>query len=388
MCYVAPIKIKGDGNMSRTRMRSVVLNNEQEETLRQLSRSRTEEARRVQRAGILLMAADGGGDKKIAKAVGLNKNSVRNTIAKFHSMGIEAALSDMPRHGRPSRIDGDAKAWVISQACIKPKELGYAQELWTIQKLTGHIRARCTAAGHEVLIGIASSKVWTILDENEIKPHRIRYYLERRDPDFEAKMKEVLIVYKEAEIALEGNEESGVVSVSFDEKPGIQAIANIAPDLPPTAEHGDVGRDYEYKRLGTVSLLAGLNLITGEIIPLIRDTHKSADFIDFLKIVEEKYAEAERIRIVLDNHSAHTSKETRKYLLGRPGRFEFVFTPKHGSWLNLVESFFGKLTRVCLRGIRVTSKEELVDRIYRYIQEVNDVPAVYHWKYKMDEIAV
>jgi transposase len=356
--------------------------------LRQVSKSRTEEARRVRRAEILLMAADGDGDKKIAKAVGLNKNSVRNTIAKFHSMGIEAALSDMPRRGRPPRIGDDAKAWVVSQACIKPKELAYAQELWTIQKLTGHIRARCTAAGHEVLVGIASSKVWSILDENEIKPHRIRYYLERRDPDFEEKMQEVLMVYKEAEIELEGNEGSGAVRVSFDEKPGIQAIANIAPDLPPTAEYGDVGRDYEYKRLGTVSLLAGLNLITGEIIPLIRDTHKSSDFIDFLEIVDEKYADAERIKIVLDNHSANTSKETRRYLASRPGRFEFVFTPKHGSWLNLVESFFGKLARVCLRGIRVTSKEELVDRIYRYIEEVNEVPVVYHWKYKMDEMAI
>lgn len=374
--------------MAMTRRKPVILTNEQKELLSRLSKSRTEEVRQVQRARILLMAADGNGDKRIAKAVGLNKNSVHNTIAKFHSMGFEAALSDLPRCGRPPKIGDDAKAWVISQACIKPKELGYAQELWTIQKLTEHIRAKCTAAGHEVLIGVASSKVWTILDENEIKPHRIRYYLERRDPDFEVKMKEVLMVYKEAEIELEGNEESGVVSVSFDEKPGIQAIDNVAPDLPPTAEHGCVGRDYEYKRLGTVSLLAGLNLITGEIIPLIRDTHKSSDFIDFLKIVDEKYADAERIRIVLDNHSAHTSKETRKYLADCPGRFEFVFTPKHGSWLNLVESFFGKLARVCLKGIRVASKEELVERIYRYIREVNEVPVVYHWNYKMDEIAV
>jgi transposase len=201
-------------------------------------------------------------------------------------------------------------------------------------------------------------------------------------------MKEVLMVYKKIEIELESNEASGIVSVSFDEKPGIQAIANIAPDLPPTDKHGYVCRDYEYRRLGTVSLLAGLNLISGEIIPLIRDTHKSSDFIDFLKIIDEKYADAERIRVVLDNHSAHTSKETGKYLAERPGRFEFVFTPKHGSWLNLIESFFSKLARVCLKGIRVASKEELVDRIYRYIKEVNEVPVVYHWKYKMDEVAV
>jgi transposase len=91
---------------------------------------------------------------------------------------------------------------------------------------------------------------------------------------------------------------------------------------------------------------------------------------------------------VLDKHSAHTSKETRAYLSSRPGRFEFVFTPKHGSWLNLVESIFGKLTRVCLKGIRVASKEELANRIYRYIKEANEAPVTYRWKYKMDEVTV
>ncbi len=136
-----------------------------------------------------------------------------------------------------------------------------------------------------------------------------------------------------------------------------------------------------------MSLLAGLNLVTGEVLPLVRDTHKSSDFIDFLKAANEKYASAERIKMVLDNHSAHLSKETKAYLATVPGRFEFVFTPKHGSWLNLVESFFGKLTRVCLKGIRVSSKAELVQRIYRYIHEINSVPVVYHWKYKLEELA-
>jgi transposase len=147
-----------------------------------------------------------------------------------------------------------------------------------------------------------------------------------------------------------------------------------------------VGRDYEYKRLGTVSLLAGMDLVTGEVTPLVRDTHTSADFTDFLAIVDQKYPHAAKITVVLDNHSAHTSRHTRAWLAQRPGRFEFVFTPKHGSWLNLVESFFGKLARVCLRGIRVATKQELVQRIYQYIDEVNAAPVVYHWKCKIDEI--
>ena len=135
-----------------------------------------------------------------------------------------------------------------------------------------------------------------------------------------------------------------------------------------------------------MSLLAGLDLITGEAIPLVRETHKSSDFIDFLKILDNKYPKGDKIRMVLNNHSAHTSKETRSFLATVPGRFEFVFTPKHGSWLNMIEGFFGKMTNQMLRGIRVHSKEELSDRIYKYFDEVNAAPVVHHWKYKMDEI--
>jgi len=135
-------------------------------------------------------------------------------------------------------------------------------------------------------------------------------------------------------------------------------------------------------------LLAGIDLLTGKIIPRISDSHKSVDFIGFLKVLDEQYDPSDKIRIILDNHSIHTSKETRKYLETVPDRFEFVFTPKHGSWLNLIESFFGKLARVCLRGIRVKSKEELIERIYRYIDEINNDPVVYRWTYKIDELIV
>ena len=130
-----------------------------------------------------------------------------------------------------------------------------------------------------------------------------------------------------------------------------------------------------------------MDLLTGEIIPLVSDTHKSMDFIQFLKILNNKYPKGDKIRIILDNHSAHTSKETQQYLNTVPGRFELIFTPKHGSWLNLIESFFSKMTKQMLRGIRVKSKDELIERIYKYINEINTEPVVYRWKYKMDEIS-
>ena len=175
---------------------------------------------------------------------------------------------------------------------------------------------------------------------------------------------------------------------SYDKKPGFQAIATTSDGLLPDGNHGTISRDHEYKRLGTVSLLVGIDLQTGEAIPLVSKTHNSKDYIEFLKILDSKYPKGDKVRIVLDNLKVHTSEETRKYLASVPGRFEFVFTPKHGSWLNMVEGFFSKMTKQMLRGIRVKTKEELVERIYKYFDEVNEEPVVFHWKYNLDDIDV
>ena len=176
--------------------------------------------------------------------------------------------------------------------------------------------------------------------------------------------------------------------LSYDEKPGIQAIVTTSKDLLPDENHSSISRDYEYKRLGTLSLLAGIDLQTGEAIPLVSATHNSKDYIEFLKILDTKYPKGDKIRLVLDNLKVHTSEETRKYLDTVSGRFEFVFTPKHGSWLNMVERFFSKMTKQMLREIRVNSKEELTERIYLYFDEVNEEPVVFHWKYNLDDIDV
>ena len=374
--------------MARPKKSIVILTEADIEKLQKIVRTRTAEARTVQRAKILLCSFDGMSDTAVAEKLDISRQSVINCISKFHAAGVDAALEDLARSGRPGTITDEEKAWIINIACQKPLSFGYAQELWTMSKLQKHIQSNCEEAGYPGLRKIAISKVWNILNDAEIKPHKIKYYLERRDPEFERKMGEVLIVYKQLEIQFETGDKSDMVTLSYDEKPGIQAIANIAPDLLPNNEYGCIGRDYEYKRHGTVSLLAGMDLHSGEIIPLVRNSHKSSDFIDFLKILDEKYDEEIKIRIILDNHSAHTSKETMRYLASRPGRFVFVFTPTHGSWLNLIESFFSKMARAFLRGIRVKSKEELVERIYKYMDEVNATPVVYRWKYKMDEIMI
>ena len=276
----------------------------------------------------------------------------------------------------------------------KPKELGYSYELWTYKLLTAHVRRHCVASGHPALQKLSRSKLHKILRQGDIRPHKIRYYVERRDPAFEAKMANVLHVYKEVEIVNEyrrdeAGRQLGMVTISYDEKPGIQALAVTTPDRPPVAgRYSSHLRDYEYERLGTVSLLAGLDLHSGRIIETVSDTHKSADFIAFLKKLDGAYPEHHEIRLVLDNHSAHLSKETRGYLESTPQRFVFVFTPTHGSWLNLIENQFSKMTRTMLRGIRVASKQELIGRIHQYFEEINADPVVFRWKYKMDEVFI
>jgi len=361
--------------------------------LETLARSRTMQAQIVQRARILLLKADGIPIDAIANKVGINRKSVMLCIEKYKKGGADNALYDTPGRGRNPEITDEEKTWIINIACQRPYNLGCPEEMWTYTRLTTYINKNAEASGYTRLSTISRAHINNILEGAQIKPHKMRYYCENRDPEFDTKMHDVLVVYKQIE--LQFDEEGEVLpfegvkinTVSYDEKPGIQAIANTAPDKMPTTEKGYRYRDHEYVRLGTLSLLAGIDLLTGEAIPLLSETHKSSDFIEFLRILDAKYPQGEIIRLILDNHSAHKSKETCKYLDSNAGRFEFVFTPTHGSWLNMIESFFSKITRQMLRGIRVSSKEELAKRIYQYFDDINEEPVVFRWKYKMDEIS-
>jgi len=374
-----------------TKRQALSLTADEKQRLEKSRRSRSGEKRETLHAGILLDLASGKSDGAVARDNGVNRHTVALCARKFLQFGLEAALGDLPRPGKSRRIPDDAIAWVLHCACQKPKELGYAFELWTYSLLQGHVRKHCLEAGHPSLTELSRSRLHRILTQGEIRPHKIRYYVERRDPEFAAKMAVILHLYKEVEIVnaevLEGTlKEPPVVTISYDEKPGIQALATTTPDRPPKPNQFPSHlRDYEYKRLGTVSLLAGLDLHTGRVTEIVSDHHASVDFIALLGKLDEGYSPQTRIRILLDNHSAHTSKETQAWLKLHPQRFEFVFTPTHGSWLNIVETMFSKMARSMLRGIRVASKQELIDRIHLYFQQINADPVIFRWKYKMDE---
>ncbi len=359
-------------------------------TLNKVGRSRTESSSRVERAQILLAFADGESVSSIARRLGTSRPRVGRCVDRALQIGPIAALEDLQRSGRPSILTPEAVAWVVSLACQKPKDLGYSYELWTTQLLAQHVRSHCLTQGHPSLAKLARGTISKILAKHEIKPHKIRYYLERRDPDFDSKMVQVLLVYREVEVLREkGDEESAgrVAYLSYDEKPGMQALRNVTPDRPPVP--GDLPthtRDPEYIRDGTWTLMAGIDLMTGFVHGQVAPRHRSCEFITFLEQVSSAYPEDTKIKIVLDNHSAHTSKETRAYLATVPNRFDFIFTPKHGSWLNLIEMFFSKMARTFLRGIRVTSREEMKERIELYLSEINEAPVPFRWKYGLDEL--
>ena len=378
----------------RTKRQHLDLAADEKRRLESLRRSRSGEKLEVVHAGILLDLAGGMSDGATARKNGVNRHTVALCARKFLQFGLEAALGELPRPGKVRRIPDDAIAWVLHCARKKPKDVGYSYELWTYSLLQEYVRKNCVEAGHPSLAELSRSRLHRILTQGEIRPHKIRYYVERRDPEFAAKMAVVLHLYKEVEIInaelLEGAlKEPAVVTISYDEKPGIQALATTTPDRPPVPNRFRSHlRDNEYVRLGTVSLLAGLDLHTGRVTEIVSDHHASADFIRLLSKLDESYPPQTRIRLLLDNHSAHISKETQGWLSLHAHRFEFVFTPKHGSWLNIVETMFSKMARSMLRGIRVTSKQELVDRIHLYFDQINADPVIFRWKYKMDETSI
>lgn len=371
--------------MPRTTKRAKLhLSEAQRQELTAIIQSRTESVRRVERANVLLKYADGFSISAIQSAVGVSRPTIYKCIDKALAMGIDVGLKDKYHRPKEPVITEEAKAWVIDLACTKPKEHGYAAELWTHKRLAEHTRKFAPKEGHACLANAAKATVQRILKKHPVQPHRVRYFTKQRDPEFKQKMKDVLVVYKEVNLQNEISSDIGnlpMITISVDEKPSIQALKNVTPDLPPEPEKRSfIGRNHEYERLGTLSLLAALDLHTGHIIAQVHERHRSREFITLLEAIDDYYPKDCIIRIILDNHSAHISKETMAYLATRPNRFIYVHTPTHGSWLNIIETLFSKMARTFLKKIRVESKAELRQRILKGVAEINEAPAIHRWK--------
>ena len=266
---------------------ALILSSEETHRLELLSRSRTAPAREIERAAILLRYSAGASIAGIGRELGLTRRTVYKCIDKALATGVETGLKDKYHRPKAPEITPEAAGWVVSLACTKPKDHGLAAELWTLSALAGFVRAGAVAACYDCLQRAAKATVWRILNAHDIKPHRVRYYLERRDSEFEQKMPEVLVVYWEIAMtramAQETSEPRAMYTVSVDEKPGVQALSNTAPVLPPVpGEQPSLSRDHEYVRHGTVSIIAAVDLHDGHLIAQVCDRHRSREFVGLL----------------------------------------------------------------------------------------------------------
>ncbi len=322
--------------------------------LKNYSNSRTLPKREIARAQILLYYHQKLPIKDIMLKVATSSPTINKCIDKALAMGFKHGLKDLPHCPKPSEITLEAKAWVTNIACTKPKDLGLAAEVWSRQSLANYVRLHAKENSHLCLIKAAKATVHRILKENKLQPHKVKYYLEKRDPDFEQKMRQILIVYQEVAFSKNSNDiQNDIITVCVDEKPGVQAIANTTKDLPPVAgKYSSISRNHEYIGHGSASILAGIDLHDGRVFAWVKRRHRSCEFIELLTEIDQYYPQNLQIRLVLDNHSSPVSKQTRAFLNTKPGRFIYVHTPKHGSWLNLAETLFGKMARSFLRQIK------------------------------------
>jgi transposase len=346
----------------------ITLDNAARAELERRTRAGTCAQREARRARIILLAADGVSSRRIASEVGMHESHVAMWRQRFLADGLDG-LNDEPRSGRPVIYGHDARIKMAALATT-PKDPDDPVAAWTYQELAD-------AMAEDV--GVSRSQLWRILDDMDIKPHKVKGWLNRRDdPEFWVRVQDVCGLY------LSPPENALVVSV--DEKTGIQAKERIAPTTP--AVQGQPGRyEFEYRRHGTASLLAAMDVHSGEVLATDIARNNSVTFTEFLEDIDANVAPSLAIHLVLDNGSSHTSKATKAWLADHP-RFVVHYTPKHASWVNQVELFFSIITRKVLKRGNFSSRQDLVSKLMRFITSYNDTARPFAWTYSGQPLKV
>jgi transposase len=323
----------------------------------------TSPQRLVLRARIVLLAAGGMTNAQIARQLGCGVAVVRTWRGRFVICGIPG-LFDKPRSGRPEMHGPSARLAVIAVATSVPPE---GESQWSRPLIAGHL--------HDRGLAISASTVSRVLAEAKVRPHKVRGWLNRADdPSFWIRAGQVCRLYLDPP--------PGTVLISIDEKTGIQAKSRRHPVIP--ARPGrDARREFEYVRHGTVSVIAAMNVTAGEVIAERIDRNDSVTFIRFLAMLDQMTPPHLRIHLIMDNGSSHTSRATRAWLAARL-RFSVTYTPKHASWLNMIEQWFGVLTRRLLRRGDFTSRDELEAKITAFTIRHNKNARPYKWSYDAD----
>jgi transposase len=326
-------------------------------------RTRKCERRMLERARIVLLAAEGLPAPAIATRVGCSEKLVKRWRARYEQGGIEA-LRDASRSGAPLTHGPQSRALLIAKACTRPAatEQGARRERWTYEQL-----------GAEV--GMSASQAHVILSRADIKPHRTDYWImsDFSREGFCERMGEVCGLYVDPP--------ENVLVLSLDEKTGVQAKSPVQPDTLP-APGKPARREHEYDRNGTQCLFAALQVHHGKVTGMASKTRNRWDLIRFLDQLDEELPviEGQKIIAVSDNLSTRNTDEVKAWLAAHP-RWRFQFTPTHASWLNQIEIFFSILYRRMLKNGIFTSEADLAEQMLAFIETYNQTAKPFKWTY-------
>lgn len=347
----------------RARAVAVKLTVKRRRKLAQILAAATSPQRLVLRARIVLLAAEGMANAQIARELGCSAVAARTWRRRFALRGIPG-LFDRPRSGRREVHGPSTRLAVIAVATSTPPE---GESQWSQRGIAGHLRERGLA--------ISAATAGRVLAEAKLRPHKVRGWLNRADdPAFWAQAGAVCRLYL--------SPPPGTMLISIDEKTGIQAKSRKHPSSPGRAGR-DTRREFEYVRHGTISIIAAMNVTTGEVIAERIERNDSAAFISFLAMLHQMIPPHLPIHLIMDNGSSHTSTATRAWLAAHP-RFTVTYTPKHASWLNMIEQWFGVLTRRLLRRGDFTSRDDLEAKITAFTIRYNKHARPYKWSYDAD----
>lgn len=332
----------------------------QRKALQHILRSRKAQQRLVLRARIVLAAAEGKANRSIARELNVSRPTVLQWRKRFESRGVEGLKHDAPRSGRPRRIDA------------KKVEAIVAATLQTKPKAATHWSVRTMAAEQ----GISPATVQRIWKAHGLQPHRVETFKLSRDKHFVEKLRDVVGLYL--------NPPEHALVLSIDEKSQIQALDRTQPGLP--LKKGRAGTmTHDYKRNGTTTLFAALNILEGTVIGECMDRHRHQEFLRFMNRVDRETPTVLDVHCIVDNYSTHKHPAVKRWLK-RHGRFHMHFIPTSSSWLNLVERWFREITTKRIRRGVFSSVDVLVAAIEEYLQHHNENPRPFVWTATADQI--
>jgi len=338
----------------------VVLNDSQQQTLEQWSRARSLPARQVERAKVVLLAAQGKSDLAISKAVGISNQKASRWRKRFLRLGLAGLEKDAPRPGRKPAIATEIKEELVRKTTQSQPENAT------------HWSTRSMAAA----MGISEASVRRIWHAHGLKPHLIETFKVSKDKQFVEKVEDVVGLYL--------NPPEHAIVLCVDEKSQIQALDRTQPGLP--LKKGRCGTmTHDYKRNGTATLFAALNVADGTVISMCDDRHRHQEWLQFLRVIDNVMPAGKELHLIADNYATHKHVKVQRWLKRHP-RFHVHFTPTSSSWLNMVERFFRDLTQKRLRRGVFRDVEELITAIGDYIDRHNKNPKPFIWTAKANDI--